>query len=189
MRSSLLKVSALTLACALTAPVTWAQDAEVDPEAPPPPTPQEIAAENLDQLLELVKQGQARASAENKAREDRFAQDKANQAAALKRAEEERVREERRSARLEKQFEENELLIAAKQEQLRERLGTLSELFGHLTAASGRSGEVAKELRKRTETLAQLLLFCSNQQFVFLELLLEPRGAPLLTNALFFSAL
>ena len=137
MRSSLLKVSALALACALTAPVSWAQDAEVDPEAPPPPTPQEIAAENLDQLLDLVKQGQARASAENKAREDRFSQDKANQAAALKRAEEERVREERRSARLEKQFEENELLIAAKQEQLRERLGTLSELFGHLTAASG----------------------------------------------------
>ena len=62
---------------------------------------------------------------------------KANQAAALKRAEDERTREERRSARLEKQFEDNELLIAAKQEQLRERLGTLSELFGHLTAASG----------------------------------------------------
>ena len=106
-------------------------------EAPLLPTPQEIAAENLDQLLELVKQGQVRASAENKAREDRFTQDKANQAAALKRAEEERAREERRSARLEKQFEENELLIAAKQEQLRERLGTLSELFGHLTAAAG----------------------------------------------------
>ena len=72
MRSSLLKVSALALTCALTAPVSWSQDAEVDPEAPPPPTPQEIAAENLDQLLDLVKQGQARASAENKAREDRF---------------------------------------------------------------------------------------------------------------------
>ena len=84
-----------------------------------------------------MKQGQARASAENKAREDRFSNDKANQAAALKRAEDERTREERRSARLEKKFEENELLIAAKQEQLRERLGTLSELFGHLTAASG----------------------------------------------------
>jgi biopolymer transport protein ExbB len=116
--------------------MTLAQEA-AEPEAPPPPTPQEIAAENLDQLLDLVKQGQARASAENKAREDRFTRDKANQAAALKRAEDERTREERRSTRLEKQFEENELLIAAKQEQLRERLGTLSELFGHLTAASG----------------------------------------------------
>ena len=136
MRSQLLKVSAIVLASALTASLTFAQE-EADAEAPPPPTPQEIAAENLDQLLNLVKQGQARASSENAAREARFAQDKANQAAALKRAEEERTREERRSARLEKQFEQNELLIAAKQEQLRERLGTLSELFGHLTAASG----------------------------------------------------
>jgi len=136
MRANLLKVSALALAGVLSAQMTLAQEA-AEPEAPPPPTPQEIAAENLDQLLDLVKQGQARASAENKAREDRFARDKANQAAALKRAEDERTREERRSTRLEKQFEENELLIAAKQEQLRERLGTLSELFGHLTAASG----------------------------------------------------
>ena len=110
MRAQLLKVSALALASAVFAPLTWAQDAEA--EAPPPPTPQEIAAENLDQLLSLVKQGQARASAENKAREDRFSNDKANQAAALKRAEDERTREERRSARLEKKFEENELLIA-----------------------------------------------------------------------------
>lgn len=136
MRAKLLRVSALALAGVLSAPVTLAQEA-AEPEAPPPPTPQEIAAENLDQLLDLVKQGQARASAESQAREDRFARDKANQAAALKRAEDERTREERRSTRLEKQFEENELLIAAKQEQLRERLGTLSELFGHLTAASG----------------------------------------------------
>ena len=136
MRANLLKVSALALVGVLSASMTLAQEA-TEPEAPPPPTPQEIAAENLDQLLDLVKQGQARASAQNKAREDRFTRDKANQAAALKRAEDERTREERRSTRLEKKFEENELLIAAKQEQLRERLGTLSELFGHLTAASG----------------------------------------------------
>ena len=136
MRSQLLKVPAILLASALIAPLACAQE-EADAETPPPPTPQEIAAENLDQLLNLVKQGQARASSENAAREARFTQDRANQAAALKRAEEERTREERRSARLEKQFEQNELLIAAKQEQLRERLGTLSELFGHLTAASG----------------------------------------------------
>lgn len=137
MRSQLLKVSALALASLCFAPLSIGQEAAAEAEAPPPPTPQEIAAENLDQLLQLVKQGQARASAENQAREERFSRDKANQAAALKRAEEERTREERRSARLEKQFEDNELLIAAKQEQLRERLGTLSELFGHLTAASG----------------------------------------------------
>jgi biopolymer transport protein ExbB len=137
MRSQFLKVSALALASALFTPLTLGQEAEAEVEAPPPPTPQEVAAENLDQLLELVERGQARASAENQAREQRFSSDKANQTKALKRAEDERLREERRSARLEKKFEENELLIAAKQEQLKERLGTLSELFGHLTAASG----------------------------------------------------
>ena len=53
MRSQLLKVSALVLASALVAPLTFGQE-EAEAEAPPPPTPQEIAAENLDQLLELV---------------------------------------------------------------------------------------------------------------------------------------
>ena len=53
MRSQLLKVSALALASTLLMPISFAQDAEVDPEAPPPTTPQEIAAENLDQLLDL----------------------------------------------------------------------------------------------------------------------------------------
>ena len=119
MRAQLLKVSALALASALFAPLTLAQDAETEAEAPPPPTPQEIAAENLDQLLSLVKQGQARASAENKAREDRFSNDKANQAAALRRAEAERTRDGLRSAGLGTEFGQDELLFAAKHEHLR----------------------------------------------------------------------
>ena len=135
MKAHFVKASALVVLGALTSLTATAQDAA--PEEPAGPTPQEVAAENLDQLLNLVKQGRSRAATENAQREKRFAQDKANQAAELKRAEQERTREEQRSARLEKQFEDNELLIAAKQEQLKERLGTLSELFGHLTAASG----------------------------------------------------
>jgi len=116
--------------------VAVAQD-EAAPEVPAGPTPQEVAAQNMSELLDLVKQGRSRADGENRAREQRFAQDKANQQSELNRAERERAAEERRSARLEKKFEDNELLIAAKQEQLKERLGSLSELFGHLTAASG----------------------------------------------------
>ncbi len=94
-------------------------------------------AASLDDLLRFVKQGQVTESKENRAREARFAKDKANQAAALKRAQDERTRQEQRSERLENTFEENELLISAKQAQLREKLGTLAELFGHLTSASG----------------------------------------------------
>lgn len=136
MTAKFVKATALVVFGAFASLSAVAQDAAA-PAEPAGPTPQEVAAENLDQLLGLVKEGRSRAGADNKAREQRFAKDKANQAAELKRAEAERTREEQRSARLEKQFEDNELLIAAKQEQLKERLGTLSELFGHLTAASG----------------------------------------------------
>jgi len=94
-------------------------------------------AKSLDQLLDFVKQGQVEEARENREREQRFATEKANQAAALKEAEAERERQEQLSTELENQFEENELLIAAKQKQLQEKLGTLTELFGHLTSASG----------------------------------------------------
>lgn len=92
---------------------------------------------SLDELLNFVKQGQVTEAKENRAREQAFARDKANQAAALKRAEAERAAQERRSTELEDQFEENELLVAAKQKQLKEKLGTLAELFGHLTSTAG----------------------------------------------------
>lgn len=94
-------------------------------------------AATLDQLLGLVKQGQATEARENAERERQFAAAKTDQARLLREAETERARQEQESTRLENLFEENELLVAAKQEQYRERLGSLTELFGHLTAASG----------------------------------------------------
>lgn len=94
-------------------------------------------AKSLDQLLDFVKKGQVTESKENRTREATFTKEKANQASALKKAEAERTRQEQLSAQLEKTFEENDLLIADKQKQLKERLGTLTELFGHLTSASG----------------------------------------------------
>ncbi|MDX1734944.1 MAG: MotA/TolQ/ExbB proton channel family protein [Halioglobus sp.] len=94
-------------------------------------------AKSLDELLNFVKKGQVAEASENRAREQRFAQDKAKQASELQNAKAERKRQEEISAQLENTFEENELLIAAKQKQLQEKLGTLTELFGHLTSASG----------------------------------------------------
>lgn len=135
MNAKFLKATTFVVA-GMFASVAVAQD-EAAPEVPAGPTPQEVAAQNMSELLDLVKQGRSRADRDNRAREQRFAQDKANQQSELRRAERERAAEEARSARLEKKFEDNELLIAAKQEQLKERLGSLAELFGHLTAASG----------------------------------------------------
>lgn len=99
-------------------------------------------ARTLDQLLEFVKQGQATEARENRAREARFRSDKRRQGRLLEEAKDMREREERRSARLEKTFEKNELIVADKGRQLKERLGTLTELFGHLTSTAGdlRSG-------------------------------------------------
>ena len=135
MNAKFLKATTFVVA-GMFASVAVAQD-EAAPEVPAGPTPQEVAAQNMSELLDLVKQGRSRADRDNRAREQRFAQDKANQQSELRRAERQRAAEEARSARLEKKFEDNELLIAAKQEQLKERLGSLAELFGHLTAASG----------------------------------------------------
>jgi len=94
-------------------------------------------AKSLDELLGFIKQGQVTESKENAAREQRFAQDKANQAAELAKAKAERTRQEELSTQLENTFEENELLVSAKQAQLKEKLGTLAELFGHLTSTAG----------------------------------------------------
>ena len=65
MRSQFLKVSALALASALFTPFTLPRRSRPKSKHHRRPTPQEVAAENLDQLLELVERGQARASAEN----------------------------------------------------------------------------------------------------------------------------
>ncbi|HEY7774996.1 MAG TPA: MotA/TolQ/ExbB proton channel family protein [Kineobactrum sp.] len=98
---------------------------------------QEQEAQSLEQLLDFVKQGQAVESRENRQREQRFVQAKNEQAQLLREAEAERTRQENLSSQLEATFEENELLVTAKRAQLRERLGGLAELFGHLTSVSG----------------------------------------------------
>lgn len=128
-------LSALALGSAVAvSSAAFAQD-EV-PVAPEPDLRAE-AAENMQQLLDFVKEGRVTEAQANRQREQRFASAKTDQQRLLNEAEAERAREERRSAQLEKTFADNELLIADKQDQLKKRLGALTELFGHLTAASG----------------------------------------------------
>ncbi len=94
-------------------------------------------ARSLDELLGFVKKGQVTEAKENRAREQKFSRAKADQSRLLKAAEAERGRQERLSSQLEDQFEANELLVDAKKKQLKEQLGTLAELFGHLTSTTG----------------------------------------------------
>lgn len=94
-------------------------------------------ATTLDQLLDMVKKSQISESAEHKQREAEFARDKANQANLLAQAKATRAAEEARSATLEKKYAEQQLLVTQKKAQLNERLGSMRELFGHLTSTAG----------------------------------------------------
>lgn len=94
-------------------------------------------AQTLDQLLDMVKKSQISESAEHKQREAEFARDKANQANLLAQAKATRQAEEARSQSLEKKYAEQQLLVTQKKNQLNERLGSMRELFGHLTSTAG----------------------------------------------------
>lgn len=131
-----------------------------------------IQANSLDELLGNVQDRRVVESRAHAERERRFQQDKAQQAKLLADAQAERTREERRSDRLETQFEENEIRIGDLTEALDKRLGSLRELFGVLQQVAGDTrglfeaslisaqypnrGEWLGELAKKMGTSSQL---------------------------------
>jgi biopolymer transport protein ExbB len=94
-------------------------------------------ARSMQQLLELIQQGQARDSQEARQREADFARRKNEQQNLLNQARAERNRQERESERLEQLFEDQQAQIVAARAALDERLGALKELFGVLQTVSG----------------------------------------------------
>jgi len=94
-------------------------------------------AATLEELLQMVKNSQVSETKEHRQREAQFRKQKGNQATLLKQSEAEKLAEEQRSERLENQYKEQEVLVQAKRLQLDERLGSLKELFGHLTSTAG----------------------------------------------------
>ena len=71
--------------------------------------------------------------------------------------------EERRSDRLEQNIRDNDIKLAALREQRDKRLGSLKELFGHLTGAAGdiranlTQSIVSAQIPGRTEFLDELI--------------------------------
>ncbi|WP_237057226.1 MotA/TolQ/ExbB proton channel family protein [Microbulbifer sediminum] len=94
-------------------------------------------ASSLDELLQMVRNSKIAESKEHKQREAQFRRQKANQQALLTQAKNTRTAEEERSARLEAKYQEQELQVQQKREQLEERMGSLKELFGHMTSTAG----------------------------------------------------
>lgn len=94
-------------------------------------------AKNLDELLQAVKAGGVKEARENRQREKSFARNKSQQKQMLVQLEKEITQQEQLSEKLEKQFEENDQKIAEAEARLKERMGSLGELFGHITSAAG----------------------------------------------------
>ncbi len=91
---------------------------------------------SMSKLLQQVKEGRRKDAAENKKREEAFIAEKAQQEARIRQAMLDVQALEARSAELEQRFNTNELLVEEKRKQRDERLGSLKELFGHLTGAA-----------------------------------------------------
>ena len=94
-------------------------------------------AATMEALLNQIKQGQARDSAEAQQREARFAQSRSEQQGLVNEARGERTRQERNSERLEALFNSNQEQIVTARAALDERLGALKELFGVLQTVAG----------------------------------------------------
>lgn len=123
--------------------------------------------QNLNQLLRSVEKGRVAESRENKAREQRFAKDKSQQARLLAEMKAELAKQESLSQSLEKQFEENDEKIADAEDRLKERMGSLGELFGHITSAAG-------DARSNFDT--SLVSISYPDRNVFLDELIETTG-------------
>ncbi len=95
------------------------------------------AAGSMQELLQMIEQGQARDSQEARQHEARFAQARNEQQNLLNQARAERTRQENNSQRLETLFAENQQKIIDARAALDRRLGALKELFGVLQTVSG----------------------------------------------------
>ncbi|HEY9034789.1 MAG TPA: MotA/TolQ/ExbB proton channel family protein [Pseudomonadales bacterium] len=123
---------------------------------------------DMNSLLKKMEQGRTLEAREHREREQRFLQDKNARVKMLADIKAEQQRQEQRSAGLEKQFEENDKLLAEAEQRLRERLGSLGELFGHITSAAGdarsnlETSLVSAEYPGRDAFLAELVAIASS---------------------------
>ncbi len=106
---------------------------------------QDPKAQSLDQLLQLIKESKINETKEHRQREATFKREKSKQQALLAKAKADKKRLEALSRQKEKEYAEQEQVVNAKRKQLDERLGSLKELFGHLTTVAGDLRQTLKD--------------------------------------------
>lgn len=114
---------------------------------------------STEQLLERVKRSRLDSAEENARRERAFLEEKAEQEKRIRDAQQRVAELEAESVRLEKLFDQNESLIKEKKAQRKERLGSLQELFGHITGAAG-------DMRSRFRASITTSQFAGRKEFL-----------------------
>lgn len=129
-------------------------------DAKPAPTNNDVT---LQQLLDQVKNGRVRDNSEFQKRERKFSQNRNQRRQLLRQTRAEIAREEARSERLEKTFNDNELKLGELEALLDERLGAYGELFGTVRQVAGETRAqieeslISGELLDRGAPLAKLV--------------------------------
>lgn len=101
----------------------------------------------LDQLLEQVKKQRVIEGRVNQERERAFLADRADKQALLNAAKKAFSDEEARGKRLQKQYADNDILIAQKQAELESALGTMGEVFGVVRQSANKAiGDISTSL-------------------------------------------
>lgn len=118
----------------VVAPATVSAQEQAEGQAEKPVVEEGLT---LQQLLDRVKEGRVKDNAENRRRENEFRANRDKQQGLLNRTNAAIAREEARSERLEKIFNENELKLAELEGLLNERLGVFGELFGIVRQVAG----------------------------------------------------
>jgi len=120
-------------------------------------------AKSLEELLKMVQQSKIGESRELAKREAQFRAQKANQAKLLASAEADKRKQEARSEVLEEEAKKLEEEIKQLRALRAERLGSLNELFGHMTSTAGdlrsnvESSIVSAQYPGRDEFLTELI--------------------------------
>ncbi len=133
------------MTCLFVLIIAWVSNTAVAQQTSSQQPPALQPSDSLESLLERVKQAQILETAEQRQREKDFIANRNKQKQLLADMLKQKQQLEARSAELEQIFADNELQIEARQEQLQERLGSLTELFGHVSAT-------AADLRSEFET-------------------------------------
>jgi len=100
--------------------------------------------QTLEQLLAITENDSQTSSVINSQREEKFLAARDQQKFLLEQAEARLDQEEKRSLRLQKQFEDNEIILEDIQETLRIRIGNFGELFGVVRQVAGEAIAVIK---------------------------------------------